>query len=93
MQWLNYVVILFVCFTHGSNGSCEIIRKMHERVVVDGCGKSGIMYSSFLYAAAATTYFCSVSGTERLKSSGKYSSKCVRQKRRNRIMRVHNFNE
>ena len=32
-----------------------------------------------------------MSGTERLKSSGKYSSKCTRQKRWNRIIQVHHF--
>ena len=37
---------------------------------------------------AAKTYFNSVLGTSRLKSSGKYDAKVARQRRKNRLMRV-----
>lgn len=37
---------------------------------------------------AARTYFVSMVGADRLKSSGKYATKCVKQRRRNRIRRV-----
>ena len=40
------------------------------------------------FTEAARTYYSSASGTERLKSSGKYAMKCVYQWRRNRLKRV-----
>ena len=37
---------------------------------------------------AVRTYFRSLSGLKRMKSSGKYTTKCVIQRRKNRLMRV-----
>lgn len=68
------------CFSHSKN--VEVLQRLSREV------KGQLPEtSSVTIKAAAKTYFCSVSGTERLKSSGKYSSKCTRQKRRNRIIR------
>ena len=41
-----------------------------------------------IFTEAAKTYFTSMSGSQRLKSSGKYDSKCIQQRRRNRAIRV-----
>ena len=40
---------------------------------------------------AARTYYNSAAGTERLKMSGKYTLKCVQQRRRKRLKRVYNI--
>ncbi len=59
-------------------------------------GKSSVCYMCMYFAHkhpqyfadAASTYYTSVSGSKRLRDSGKYSSKLVQQRRRNRVMRV-----
>ena len=38
---------------------------------------------------AAKTYFNSLIGLARMKNAGKYSAKCVQQRRRNRLLRVN----
>ena len=40
------------------------------------------------FAEATKTYYNSAAGTERLKLKGKYTMKCVQQRRRNRLKRV-----
>lgn len=45
-------------------------------------------HTCFVDAAAAKTYFNSANGTEQLRASGKYKDKCVKQRTRNRLMRV-----
>jgi len=47
-----------------------------------------LYYLKYLLAEAAHTYFESVSGKERMQESGKYSSKCEVQRKKNRKERV-----
>ena len=47
-----------------------------------------ILIIVFLNLDAARTYFVSIAGSERLRSTGKYSEKCTQQRRRNRLLRV-----
>ena len=48
---------------------------------------AGLLNFSYI-AEAARTYFNSAVGTEKLKMSGKYSTKCIEQRRRNHLKRV-----
>ena len=57
-------------------GMCNIVVGVRETLLF------------WLSAEAAKTYYNSAAGTERLKSSGKYTAKCLQQRRRNRLKRV-----